>query len=303
MASWSFAWPTAWDAGSPERLDWKTLVKLSRPGWWLVHIWLYLAPTGRRYDALGTLTFWLGLLYALFPLNLLVYGINDYTDVELDAENSRKGNFMYGAKCSREQMRTLPGIIVSMNVAGIAVLALFCGKWISLSIWLVICFAVNLAYNVEPLRLSSKGPFELPCVVGGFTGVAVLASIVNDIPWANSGFWAHMTCLVLRTQVWTELLDHDPDAACGRRTTSTLLGTFWSKAAVVAFLALEVVVTCYFFDDLLMRLFSVMGLVSFVAIELVRGTNDKEKKRAMKAQNALGLSLVFWIWYKGLFAS
>lgn len=29
---------------------------------------------------------------------------------------------------------------------------------------------------------------------------------------------------MLRTQIWTEFLDYDPDSACGRRTTSTLLG-------------------------------------------------------------------------------
>ena len=34
----------------------------------------------------------------------------DYTDVELDAKNDRKGNFMYGAKCSREQMRDWIGM-------------------------------------------------------------------------------------------------------------------------------------------------------------------------------------------------
>lgn len=44
-------------------------------------------------------------------------------------------------------------------------------------------------------------------------------------------------------------------------------------------------------------------MVAFVALEVLRGTDDKEKKKAMKAQNALGLSLVFWIWHRGLFAA
>jgi len=295
--------PVAWISTDEECLDWKTLVKLSRPGWWLVHVWLYLAPTGQKYHLLGTLSFWLGLLYALFPLNLLVYGLNDYTDVELDANNKRKGNFMYGAKCSRTQMEGLPRIIVLLNVFGIAVLAMLTGKWAALTLWLVICFAVNAAYNVEPLRLSSKGPWELPCVVFGFSGVAALASIVNNLPWAPMGFWAHMTCLVLRTQLWTEFLDYEPDLACNRRTTSTLVGRFWSKALVVFFLCMEALVTWHFFEDSLMRTFSFSGIVSFTALEVVRGTDDREKKKAMKAQNALGLSLVFWIWHKGLFAA
>lgn len=295
--------PTVWNAENPNVLDWRTLVQLSRPGWWLVHVWLYLAPTGQKYYLLTSPCFWLGLAYALFPLNLLVYGLNDYTDVELDAKNDRKGNFMYGAKCSREQMKELPRLIVLLNVVSMVILAFVSGRWLALSLWLPICFAVNLAYNVEPLRLSSKGPFELPCVVFGFTGVATLASIVNKLPWAPVGFWAHMTCLVLRTQLWTEFLDFDPDFAAGRRTTSTLVGKTWSKVLVLIFLALEGLVTWYFFEDTLMRIFSCSGIVAFVALEVIRGTSDKEKKKAMKVQNALGLSLVFWIWHKGLFAA
>mmetsp|Transcript_73480 Transcript_73480/g.226862 ORF Transcript_73480/g.226862 Transcript_73480/m.226862 type:complete len:303 (+) Transcript_73480:70-978(+) len=295
--------PTEWKSPTSETLDWKTIVKISRPGWWLVHVWLYLAPTGQKYHLLTTLPFWLGLLYAVFPLNLLVYGLNDYTDVELDAKNHRKGNFMYGAKCSRDQMRELPRIIVLLNLMGIAILALVTGQWLPLTIWIAVCFAVNAAYNVEPLRLSSKGPWELPCVVGGFSGVTVLASIVNGLPWAPLGYWAHMTCLVLRTQLWTEFLDYEPDLACNRRTTSTLVGKFWSKVLVVIFLVLEAFVTWYFFADTLMRTFSFSGILAFVALEVVRGTDDREKKKAMKAQNALGLSLVFWIWHKGIFAA
>lgn len=264
--------PTVWDIGDSSSLDWKQLVKISRPGWWLVHVWLYLAPTGQKYHLLVTLRFWLGLLYAVFPLNLLVYGLNDYTDVDIDANNSRKGNFMYGAKCTRGQMRDLPRVIVVTNLAGIAVLACVSGHWLSLALWLVICFAVNGAYNLEPLRLSSKGPWELPCVVFGFSGVAGLASIVNDLPWAPVGFWVHMTCLVLRTQLWTELLDYEPDHKCGRRTTSTLVGQFWSKVLVVLFLVMEVAVTWYYFIDFVMRIFSLSGLIAFVCLEVIRGT-------------------------------
>lgn len=293
--------PGRWKDPQEKAMDWKTLVKISRPGWWLVNVWLYLAPTGQHYELLSTLTFWVGLAYALFPLNLLVYGLNDYTDVEIDAKNNRKGNFMYGAKCTLEQMKDLPRIIVVLNVLGIFVLALLTGKWLQLATWLVICFAVNAAYNMEPLRLSSKGPWELPCVVFGFSGVTALASIVNGIPWPSTGYWAHMTCLVLRTQLWTEFLDYGPDAACGRRTTSTLVGPTMSKVLVVLFLAMEAAVTWHFFDDWLMRLFSFSGIVAFTALEVVRGTDDREKKKAMKVQNGLGLSLVFWIWYRGVF--
>lgn len=78
----------------------KDLVQVSRPGWWLVTVWLYIAPTGQRWDLLTSSTFWLGLLYVCFPINLMVYGINDYADFfhgdDLDGQNDRKGNFFFG---------------------------------------------------------------------------------------------------------------------------------------------------------------------------------------------------------------
>merc|ERR1711920_986662 len=150
---------------------------------------------------------------------------------------------------------------------------------------------------------SSRGPWELPCVVVGFSGVAPLASIVNQIGWPPVGFVAHMTCLVLRTQIWTEFLDSDPDLACGRRTTSTLVGKAWSKALVVLFLFAEAAVTCCFFDDLFLTISSFAGVVLFIFLEVLSATSDKEKKKAMKVQTAMGFSLVFWIWHRGIFAA
>eukprot|EP00746_Dinoflagellata_sp_MGD_P027420 gnl/MRDRNA2_/MRDRNA2_164733_c0_seq1.p1 gnl/MRDRNA2_/MRDRNA2_164733_c0~~gnl/MRDRNA2_/MRDRNA2_164733_c0_seq1.p1 ORF type:complete len:293 (-),score=43.08 gnl/MRDRNA2_/MRDRNA2_164733_c0_seq1:11-889(-) len=288
--------------GSDEALDLRTLVKLSRPGWWLVNVWLYLAPTGNHYEVFRSLIFWIGLIYVIFPLNLLVYGINDYTDVEIDKANPRKGNYLYGAKCTAEQMRELPKYILGLNVGGCALLALLTGKWWQMTIWCVTCFAVNLAYNVEPLRLSSKGPFELPCVVAGFTGVSVLGSLINDVPWAHPRYWAHMTFLVLRTQLWTELMDYEADAEVNRRTTSTLIGKRPSQVAVVSVLLGEAIFTFLYFDDWPMRILAVSGLVTFVALECVKGTDDDEKKKAMKSQNGVGFLLMGWIWYRGVFA-
>mmetsp|Transcript_5215 Transcript_5215/g.12489 ORF Transcript_5215/g.12489 Transcript_5215/m.12489 type:complete len:312 (-) Transcript_5215:108-1043(-) len=284
-------------------LDWRTLIQVSRPGWWLVHVWLYLAPTGQQYHLLTTLRFWAALFFALFPLNLLVYGVNDCTDVELDAQNSRKGNFIYGAKCTPDQIRELPKAIASINIFGILLLAVLSGHYLRLFVWLAVCALMNIMYNVEPMRLSSKGPFELPLVVVGFSGVTILASLINDIPMAPFRYWVHMTCLVLRTQLWTELMDHDEDAKCNRRTTSILLGKPLSKVATLLALSSEAAVTFIFFDDWLMRFFSLSGIAAFGMLEIAGGgADDKDKMKAMKAHFPLGMTLVFWIWYKGLFA-
>ena len=78
-------------------------------------MWLYLAPTGGNVGVFSKPIFWVGLAYVVFPINVLVYGVNDYTDVDIDKGNDRKGNFFFGAKCSRAQLKTLPAIITLLT--------------------------------------------------------------------------------------------------------------------------------------------------------------------------------------------
>jgi hypothetical protein len=59
------------DSDDPSWLSFMDLVKVSRPGWYLVNTWLYLAPTGTRADVLTTPTFILGWIYSVFSLNVV----------------------------------------------------------------------------------------------------------------------------------------------------------------------------------------------------------------------------------------
>jgi 4-hydroxybenzoate polyprenyltransferase len=191
------------------------LVRISRPGWWLVSVWLYVSPTGGKWAVFDSPMFWIGLVYVVFPINVLVYGVNDYTDVKIDKDNDRKGNFFFGAKCSPAQLRSLPTIIVL-----IVAMPLFClivpmvakfyvSKYIELlpwyMLWLILAVGVNLVYNVEPLRLSSNGPFEIPTVIFGQSLVTIFSCMVNDLSLPPLRYWVHLCFLVGRTQLWTEV--------------------------------------------------------------------------------------------------
>jgi len=224
------------------------LIQLSRPGWWLVNAWLYLAPTGTQWHLFGTAKFWFGLLWVVFPLNLLVYGLNDYTDVEIDVTNPRKGNFVYGAKCTHNELANLPKVIAISHSIGTLIFCLW-GQSLSF-LWIMLAAAaVNVAYNVRPLRLSGRGPFELPTVVSGFSIVTILSTFWNETPFPPTRYWLHMTFLVLRTQLWTEFMDHDEDASFNRKTTSVLLGRVLSQIVVACVLAGEALMVWTHFDD------------------------------------------------------
>ena len=83
-------------------------LKISRPGLWFPTLWIYLVPFSNETNFYTTIPFWLGLLFVTFPLNYLVYGLNDYNDFEADAINERKGNFLFGAKLSKLQLTAIP---------------------------------------------------------------------------------------------------------------------------------------------------------------------------------------------------
>lgn len=88
--------------------------------------------------------------------------------------------------------------------------------------WWLAGVAVNLVYNLEPFRTSSKGPLEIPTVIAGQALVSVFSSMVNGLPWANFRYWVHLCLIVTRTQLWTEFMDYDADNAKDRKTTVCL---------------------------------------------------------------------------------
>jgi len=96
-------------------MDWHAAIDLghlslrvSRPYFWLVTLWIYLLPTGGRYDIFTSTSFWLGAAYCTLPLNLLCYLMNDIADVEVDKYSLRKSNgSMLGTKEGVSRLRML----------------------------------------------------------------------------------------------------------------------------------------------------------------------------------------------------
>ena len=70
--------------------DARFLMQVSRPGLWSTTALFYLLPLGRE-DFAHSGRLWLGLVFVLFPLALLLYGVNDLADAEADQYNPRKG--------------------------------------------------------------------------------------------------------------------------------------------------------------------------------------------------------------------
>eukprot|EP00419_Tripos_fusus_P065805 CAMPEP_0172913662 /NCGR_PEP_ID=MMETSP1075-20121228/190855_1 /TAXON_ID=2916 /ORGANISM="Ceratium fusus, Strain PA161109" /LENGTH=358 /DNA_ID=CAMNT_0013772425 /DNA_START=18 /DNA_END=1091 /DNA_ORIENTATION=+ len=222
-----------------EAVSWVELFKVSRPMLWLVTLYAYSAPVQGNVALFHTLQFWLGLFYVCFPANLLVYGMNDYSDVAIDADSDRKENSLFGAKLPSGKLRQLPPILLLLHGVPL-VTALACGLLldgrtldktevmngrsckdfcVGICICYILSLTTNVLYNFEPFRWSGKPPLDPVCSVIGYLLVAYLSSMVNDVPLACLEFHIYVGLLLLRTHYWFEFFDFEEDWQKQRATT------------------------------------------------------------------------------------
>jgi 4-hydroxybenzoate polyprenyltransferase len=254
---------------SSSTVPWITLLKASRPGWWLVTFWMYILPTAQQAAVFSTWRFWLGLLYCTLPLNMLVYVWNDYADYEYDRKNLRKDSYLYGAKASRADLARLLSWTFWMQLPSALVLTLAdlngdnapTGvEVLRMPVWFALCgFGVNGLYNHPIPRLSERPPFDLLAPAGYLT-VGLLSSWLNRTPAMSNFFWFYNLFLVLQTQVWAQLVDIHVDEAAGRTTTAVWLGVSRTRVLLGAVLAAECVYVWASTSDTCLRAFTSMSV-------------------------------------------
>lgn len=175
------------------------LLRISRPYYYLVTLWLYLLPTGGRFQLLTQWTFWIGFAYCTLPLNLLCYLMNDIADVTVDADNARKGGQMLGAKESTTQLHAVVPVAAAVQLPFLLAFTTLCGActWP----WFGSVVLVNWLYNFGPQLSSGKhAPLDLVCPCG-YLLVILMSCWLNGIHYPPARSWIHAAWLVVRTQV------------------------------------------------------------------------------------------------------
>src|SRR5262249_51530304 len=104
----------------------KFLMQVSRPGLWTTTTLFYLMPLGRAFN-LRAPSFWLGLFYIIFPLSLLLYGVNDIVDAEGDRQNPRKGSYLFGSRGADQQLRSLRWQIATWQIPFLCLFWIYTG--------------------------------------------------------------------------------------------------------------------------------------------------------------------------------
>ena len=204
-----------------ERL--RYLLKLSRP-----RFWLYLAgpvvvavafaadtPTDLfRPLALGLFA------YFLLPANVLLYGVNDVFDADVDAENPKKA----GREVRFGGERFVVAAVAACALAGLGLFAA-----VPRVAWgyLAGFFLLGVEYSAPPFRFKttplldsiSNGLYVLP-------GAATYAAVANAAPplLALVGGWTWTMAM----HTFSAIPDIEPDRRAGIETTATVFGHDWS---------------------------------------------------------------------------
>lgn len=276
--------------------DVRFLLQVSRPGLWSTTALFYLLPLGHA-DFAHSQRLWLGLTFILFPLGLLLYGVNDLADAEADQLNPRKGTYMFGSRGAPEQLTALKWQIVVAQLPFFAAFFWLMGPRI-LWWYAILLMAVGI-YNAPRFGWKGNPPFDV-AIQASYLLVFVLSSWLNNapqLPWQTFLFGA---LFAMHSHLFGEVMDIEPDRLSGRRTTGTLIGRVPAKLLIAAFLAIEAVLVRSYFHDGIVTGFLALGVLWFVLDAALlwrnRAYSPKEMRLFLWGWNIAAVLGIFWNW-------
>lgn len=244
--------------------------------------------------------FWIGFFFVTFPLNYLVYGLNDYNDVASDQINERKGNFLFGAKASKEELGFIPKRIFRVILPFIVYFTFISGIYMFLL--LVFMIVVNMMYNFPPFRIKERPPFEI-IIQFGYVTTALFSVLLNDvdmIPWQTM---VYLTLFAFQAHIAGEIMDIEPDLLSKKRTTATIIGRKNTKYLMTIILLIEVYILAVWFQDYVLSgflaIFSVWLLLDVLVVFKEKPYSQWQMKLFGVAMNVCAIASMIWVIYSG----
>lgn len=244
---------------------------VSRPAFWFISVWLYLVPcSGDILLLSSSLPFWVGLGYVTYPLNLLVFSWNDLNDTDLDRGNPRKGIPFLGSNCYLDQeLLRVRNTAVGVNLvffAGLVVGDILSWRAALVSFGAVVGF--NYLYNDRggPCWRSGPPPFDL---IGslGYLCVITFSAQINEREDVSIPTYLFHLCMILRSQLWGQVIDFECDKQFRRQTTAVHLGLRNARVLLSSLVFLELLIATLLIEDFYLVAFSALCfLQSFIEV-------------------------------------
>jgi 4-hydroxybenzoate polyprenyltransferase len=275
-------------------------LKIARPGLWFPTIWIYLVPFTFSTAFWESTHFWVGFVFVTFPLNYLVYGLNDYNDVAADTLNDRKGNFLFGAKASVATLSKVPMWIALVNLPFV-IYFVYVSGW---QMFLLLSFMVlvNIIYNFKPCRIKERPPFEILIQVG-YVMTALFSLLLNTrpmLPWLTM---VYLCLFAFQAHIAGEIMDIEPDRKAGKKTTATFIGRRNAKGLMLGLLLLEVLILSIGFQDYVLSSFLLVFSAWLVLDIFIFFKDTPYTVAQMKlfgwAMNLSAVLSMIWVLYSG----
>ncbi|MFC7043576.1 prenyltransferase [Halonotius sp. GCM10025705] len=195
------------------------LLILSRPRFWFYLAGPVVVGVAAAAETVPDLFLPVGFAlfgYFLLPANVLLYGVNDIFDADIDTENPKK--------TEREaRWQGGPAVIASVVASGLLAVPLFAIASTAAWPWLAGFLLLAVEYSAPPARFKttplldslSNGLYILP-------GIAAYAAVAGTQPPALAVVGAWLWTMGMHT--FSAIPDIDPDRRAGIRTTATCLG-------------------------------------------------------------------------------
>ena len=283
-----------------DKLSVRSTLEVARPGFWSTQLWFFLLPLGGQ-QLLGHPGFWLGAFYATFPLGHFIYGWNDLADHQTDRLNPRKGNLLFGAKLTPEQLRRLPLQIVLVQLPFAIVFVGLIG-WKVLW-WFAATIAVNAIYNWPQIGFKSRPLLDMANQTG-YVLLFVLSSWLCDVPQLPWPAFVFGGLFAMHSHLLGQMSDVEPDRAAGRRTTAVVLGVAYSKLLAGALLLTEAWLIHRYFHSPILVYFLLLAGIGFLGDCVLRGNktvSDRQLQWVFLAWNLVALLSMYWVWREGIF--
>jgi len=205
------------NAGVTDHLSY--LLVLSRPRFWLYlagPIVVGVAVAASTVEQLFLPTAVALFAYFLLPANVLLYGVNDMFDADVDTENPKKDD--REARWQGDQL--VLAAVVASGLLGVGLLAI---TPIATWPWLVGFLVLAVQYSAPPFRFKttpildsvSNGLYILP-------GIAAYVVVAGSQPPALAVVGAWLWTMGMHT--FSAIPDIEPDRTAGIQTTATALG-------------------------------------------------------------------------------
>ncbi len=199
----------------------KTLIKISRPRFWLYAggtFWIGAIAAATSLSQLADPKVLLYLLYFMIPANIFIYGINDMFDGDTDEFNPKKDDKEHRLVSTERNWLKLA---VYASIAGGIVLALFAPNNAARAMWLLFLF-LAWAYSSLPFRFKAK-PFidAISNVHYAIIGFGAYAMIAGELPptWAIAAAWLWTASM----HIFSAVPDIASDKQANLLTTAVLL--------------------------------------------------------------------------------